>query len=86
MEPPKCDTAAEQNRYNSEIEKAKSTAWRHIFLIRHGQYNVNATSDKDQTLTDMGNAILFHRFLYPVLKPIIYILLESYLNSICIQF
>lgn len=54
VEPVKMGSAAEQNRYNSEIEKAKGTAWRHIFLIRHGQYNVNGASDKEQTLTEMG--------------------------------
>lgn len=53
--PVKLDSPAEQNRYNSEIEKAKGTAWRHIFLIRHGQYNVNGASDREQKLTDLGN-------------------------------
>lgn len=55
MAPLKSDGASDQNRYNSEIEKAKGTAWRHIFLIRHGQYNVNGACDKDQTLTEIGD-------------------------------
>ncbi|XP_026330095.1 serine/threonine-protein phosphatase Pgam5, mitochondrial isoform X2 [Hyposmocoma kahamanoa] len=54
VEPVKLSSPAEQNRYNSEIEKAKGTAWRHIFLIRHGQYNVNGASDREQKLTDLG--------------------------------
>lgn len=48
---------AEDNRYNEKLEKAKSKAVRHLFLIRHGQYNIDGLKDEDRTLTDLGKHI-----------------------------
>ncbi|XP_072934264.1 serine/threonine-protein phosphatase Pgam5, mitochondrial isoform X2 [Epargyreus clarus] len=44
----------DDNRYNEQIEKAKSKAVRHLFLIRHGQYNLDGATDKERTLTEIG--------------------------------
>ncbi|CAH0595157.1 unnamed protein product [Chrysodeixis includens] len=48
------DDPAEDNRYNEKLEKAKSKAVRHLFLIRHGQYNIDGNIDAERTLTDLG--------------------------------
>lgn len=44
---------AEDNKVNEKLEKVKPTAVRHLFLIRHGQYNVDGgefrtTRNRDQ--------------------------------------
>lgn len=39
---------------NSELENNKPKATRHIFLIRHSQYNLNGTGDKERILTPLG--------------------------------
>lgn len=44
----------DENRFNTEIEKSKPTAKRHIFLIRHGQYNMESKQDTDRILTKLG--------------------------------
>ncbi|XP_028680093.1 serine/threonine-protein phosphatase PGAM5, mitochondrial isoform X1 [Erpetoichthys calabaricus] len=36
------------------VENKKPKATRHILLIRHSQYNLNGHSDKDRTLTGLG--------------------------------
>jgi serine/threonine-protein phosphatase PGAM5 len=43
-----------QNEYNKQIEEKKSRATRHIFLIRHGQYNLNGETDEERKLTELG--------------------------------
>ncbi|XP_060763736.1 serine/threonine-protein phosphatase PGAM5, mitochondrial isoform X2 [Neoarius graeffei] len=37
-----------------EVENNKPTATRHIFLIRHSQYNLNGSGDKEKMLTALG--------------------------------
>ncbi|XP_027023945.1 serine/threonine-protein phosphatase PGAM5, mitochondrial isoform X1 [Tachysurus fulvidraco] len=37
-----------------QVENNKPTATRHIFLIRHSQYNLSGGSDKERKLTDLG--------------------------------
>ncbi|XP_050552829.1 serine/threonine-protein phosphatase Pgam5, mitochondrial isoform X1 [Spodoptera frugiperda] len=54
VKPIKHGREADDNAYNEKLEKAKSTAVRHLFLIRHGQYNVDGAKDTDRTLTDLG--------------------------------
>lgn len=44
----------EQNRINEERENKKSTAYRVLILIRHGQYHDSEKHDKDRKLTDLG--------------------------------
>ncbi|NP_001291139.1 phosphoglycerate mutase family member 5 [Esox lucius] len=39
---------------NTEVENNKPKATRHIFLIRHSQYNLNGTMDKERILTPLG--------------------------------
>lgn len=39
---------------NSELENNKPKATRHIFLIRHSQYNLSGTGDKERILTALG--------------------------------
>nr|XP_049699451.1 serine/threonine-protein phosphatase Pgam5, mitochondrial isoform X4 [Helicoverpa armigera] len=48
------DRPEDDNKYNEKLEKAKSRAVRHLFLIRHGQYNIDGAKDTDRTLTDLG--------------------------------
>ncbi|VVC26566.1 Hypothetical protein CINCED_3A020028 [Cinara cedri] len=43
-----------QNEYNQKIEEKKSRATRHIFLIRHGQYNLKGETDEERQLTELG--------------------------------
>ena len=38
----------------SRADNCKAKATRHIFLIRHSQYHVDASRDKDRTLTPLG--------------------------------
>lgn len=38
----------------SRVDHYKAKATRHIFLIRHSQYHVDASRDKDRTLTPLG--------------------------------
>jgi len=42
--------AGEGDRKNNNLP----TATRHLLLIRHGQYNLNGTNDKERILTDLG--------------------------------
>ncbi|NP_001161683.1 phosphoglycerate mutase family member 5 [Acyrthosiphon pisum] len=43
-----------QDKYDKKIESQKSRATRHIFLIRHGQYNLSGETDGDRKLTELG--------------------------------
>ncbi|XP_052738931.1 serine/threonine-protein phosphatase Pgam5, mitochondrial isoform X2 [Bicyclus anynana] len=54
VKPPKSDKPEDDNRYNEQIEKSKSKAVRHLFLIRHGQYNLEGATDKERILTELG--------------------------------
>lgn len=38
----------------SRLDHYKAKATRHIFLIRHSQYHVDASLEKDRTLTPLG--------------------------------
>ncbi|CAM5100967.1 unnamed protein product [Natator depressus] len=38
----------------SRLDHCKTKATRHIFLIRHSQYNLDGRIDKDRTLTQLG--------------------------------
>ncbi|ODM97466.1 Serine/threonine-protein phosphatase PGAM5, mitochondrial [Orchesella cincta] len=37
-----------------QLEKRRAKATRHIFLIRHGQYNLDGETDKERVLTELG--------------------------------
>lgn len=52
--PPKNSSVEEQNRYNEELQKNKPVASRYLYLIRHGQYNLQGESDKECYLTELG--------------------------------
>jgi len=43
-----------EESYQDLLEKRKCKAIRHIFLIRHGQYNLKGSGDCEQKLTDLG--------------------------------
>ena len=43
----------EKDRQN-ELEKVKSSATRHLLLIRHGQYNLEGKDDSQRILTELG--------------------------------
>jgi len=43
-----------QDKYDKQIKSQKSCATRHIFLIRHGQYNLSGKTDGDRKLTELG--------------------------------
>ncbi|XP_049793637.1 serine/threonine-protein phosphatase PGAM5, mitochondrial isoform X1 [Schistocerca nitens] len=45
---------SDDNRYNEELEKKKSTATRNLILIRHGQYNLSGETDAERVLTELG--------------------------------
>ncbi|XP_053617261.1 serine/threonine-protein phosphatase Pgam5, mitochondrial isoform X2 [Plodia interpunctella] len=54
VRPEKTNKPDDDNRYNEQIDKARSKAVRHLFLIRHGQYNLDGVTDKERTLTELG--------------------------------
>lgn len=39
---------------NETLEKSKTTATRHLILIRHGQYNTDGQTDSERVLTKLG--------------------------------
>jgi len=43
-----------KDKYNKQIKSQISGATRHIFLIRHGQYNLSGETDGDRKLTELG--------------------------------
>ena len=45
---------------DSEINKHSSKATRHLFLIRHGQYEVKAKEAHQMILTQLGKRIFFY--------------------------
>jgi serine/threonine-protein phosphatase PGAM5 len=47
-------TPAQENSHNEKMEKHRSKSTRHIILIRHGQYNLNGSTDKERILTELG--------------------------------
>ncbi|CAG9806203.1 unnamed protein product [Chironomus riparius] len=51
---PENPTLEQQNKYNDDLEKFQAKAVRHIILIRHGQYNTHALTDKGRILTELG--------------------------------
>ncbi|XP_070498687.1 serine/threonine-protein phosphatase Pgam5, mitochondrial isoform X2 [Chironomus tepperi] len=51
---PENPTPDQQNKHNEELEKVTAKAVRHIILIRHGQYNTHALTDKGRILTELG--------------------------------
>lgn len=70
-----------QNEYNQKVEEKKSRATRHIFLIRHGQYNLSGETDAERTLTELG------MYTYAINKHYIgciknAVVISSYLNQI----
>lgn len=52
-----------ENKINEQIEKYKAKFTRHIFLIRHGQYNLEGKTDQERALTELGK-IEFFFFTY----------------------
>lgn len=54
VKPPKNDTPQEQNRYNTELEKACPKVARHIILVRHGEYLDVGDTDETHRLTKRG--------------------------------
>lgn len=57
VKPIKFEDPVKQNEYNEKLEKAKSKSTRHLFLIRHGQYNIEGETDKDRFLTELGKVV-----------------------------
>ncbi|XP_022531458.2 serine/threonine-protein phosphatase PGAM5, mitochondrial isoform X1 [Astyanax mexicanus] len=52
MSPRRKESSGEEN--STEVENNKPRATRHIFLIRHSQYNLNGNGDRERTLTPLG--------------------------------
>ncbi|XP_072000562.1 serine/threonine-protein phosphatase PGAM5, mitochondrial isoform X2 [Engystomops pustulosus] len=50
----KISNATGEEELNSQLDKYKVKATRHIFLIRHSQYNLNGKSDEERVLTSLG--------------------------------
>lgn len=51
---PKRTSYSQKDENNNEVEKCKPTACRHLILIRHGQYNLQGTTDEERILTKLG--------------------------------
>lgn len=47
-------TPEDENVNNEKLEAIRPTAVRHLFLIRHGQYNLDGATDVDRFLTELG--------------------------------
>ncbi|XP_043516742.1 serine/threonine-protein phosphatase PGAM5, mitochondrial-like [Frieseomelitta varia] len=54
VKPMKIDDEFNRNTYNKKLINKTAKAIRHIILIRHGQYNTEAKTDADGTLTTFG--------------------------------
>lgn len=54
VKPIDSNNSALQNEYKQKIEEKKSRATRHIFLVRHGQYNLKGETDGQRKLTELG--------------------------------
>ncbi|XP_037933388.1 serine/threonine-protein phosphatase Pgam5, mitochondrial isoform X2 [Teleopsis dalmanni] len=54
VRPLKNETPQEQNRYNIDLESMRTTATRHIILVRHGEYLDTGEKDVTHHLTDRG--------------------------------
>ncbi|XP_012253508.1 serine/threonine-protein phosphatase PGAM5, mitochondrial isoform X2 [Athalia rosae] len=54
VKPVKVSNEKDENRFNEELASKKVSAVRHLFLIRHGQYETNGKSDSERILTDLG--------------------------------
>nr|CAD7412953.1 unnamed protein product [Timema poppensis] len=52
--PPPRGGEQEENKYNEALVKHKPRVTRNLFLIRHGEYNVNGKTDEDRGLTERG--------------------------------
>ena len=52
VKPPK--DGVETDDYKLKLKEKTPTASRHIFLIRHGQYNLKGEIDEKQYLTELG--------------------------------
>jgi serine/threonine-protein phosphatase PGAM5 len=51
---PSGSSADKKIAHDEKLEKQTSKQIRHIILVRHGQYNLNGTTDKERILTDLG--------------------------------
>lgn len=54
-------TETEENELNEKLVAVKPTAVRHLFLIRHGQYNLEGKQDSERYLTELG---LYYGFCF----------------------
>ncbi|KAF7992006.1 hypothetical protein HCN44_010826 [Aphidius gifuensis] len=54
VKPMKIKNEEDENKYNEKIESRKSKATRHLILVRHGQYNLQGTTDSERVLTELG--------------------------------
>ncbi|KAK9752009.1 Histidine phosphatase superfamily (branch 1) [Popillia japonica] len=54
IHPRKLNSEKDENVINEQLELMKSTATRHIILIRHGQYHIEGKSDEQRILTKLG--------------------------------
>ncbi|XP_074061269.1 serine/threonine-protein phosphatase PGAM5, mitochondrial isoform X2 [Macrotis lagotis] len=50
----KRNTETGEEEIASKLENLRAKATRHIFLIRHSQYHLDGSLDKDRTLTQLG--------------------------------
>ena len=50
---------ASNPEYADEIKKLTPKASRHLYLIRHGQYNMKADDDTGRDLTKLGMVLIF---------------------------
>ena len=55
----KIDDEFNRNTYNKQLINKTAKAIRHIILIRHGQYNTEAKTDADGTLTTLGQYLQY---------------------------
>ncbi|KAH7956259.1 hypothetical protein HPB52_007765 [Rhipicephalus sanguineus] len=54
VRPPLDSSEGERRRFEEDVEKAKSTATRYLYLIRHGDFNLYEPNDSARTLTALG--------------------------------
>ncbi|XP_065301047.1 serine/threonine-protein phosphatase Pgam5, mitochondrial-like isoform X3 [Dermacentor albipictus] len=52
--PPADSSEEEKRRYDEEVQKAKATATRYLYLIRHGDFTFYEEPDTYRTLTELG--------------------------------
>ncbi|KAL3191604.1 hypothetical protein MRX96_059702 [Rhipicephalus microplus] len=63
--PPLDSSEEERRRFLEDVQTAKSTATRYLYLIRHGDFNLYEPEDSERKLTALGKSFVRQRCCKP---------------------